>query len=83
MGANAKNYDVMDLTTGEFFHFAEGTRIKNVEVFAGSGMRTIFRKAQKYADRYGGKAEYWQHVKGYGILETDDGDREAEVYWKI
>lgn len=81
LGAKAKNYNVMDLTTGEFFHFAEGSRLKNVEVFAGRGVRTIFRNAQKYADRYGGNAEDWQHVKGYGTLETDDGDREAEVHW--
>lgn len=81
LGAKAKNYTVMDLSTGEFFQFAQGSRIQNVEVFAGKGSRTEFRKAQKYADRHGGKAEDWQHVKGHGVIETPEGDRNAEVHW--
>lgn len=81
LGAKAKNYTVMDLATGEFFQFAQGSRIQNVEVFAGKGTRTEFRKAQKYADRHGGKAEDWQHVKGHGVIETSEGDRNAEVHW--
>ena len=32
LGAKAKNYDVMDLLTGETFHFAEGSKIQDVEV---------------------------------------------------
>lgn len=81
LGAKAKNYTVMDLETGEFFQFAQGTKIQNVEVFAGKGVRTEFRKAQKYADRYGGAPEDWQHVKGHGVIETPEGDRNAEVHW--
>ena len=81
LGAKAKNYTVMDLETGEFFQFAQGTRIQNVEVFAGKGTRKEFRKAQKYADRYGGAQEDWQHVKGHGVIETPEGDRAAEVHW--
>lgn len=81
LGAKAKNYTVMDLTTGEFFQFSPGSRIQNVEVFAGKGSKTEFRKAQKYADRHGGKPEDWQHVKGHGLIETADGDRPAEVHW--
>lgn len=81
VGAKAKNYTVMDLETGEYFQFAQGSRIQNVEVFAGKGTRTEFRKAQKYADRHGGSPEDWQHVKGHGVIETPDGDRNAEVHW--
>lgn len=81
VGAKAKNYDVMDLATGEKYHFAEGTKLQNVEVFAGKGTRTIFRKAGEYAERYGGNAKDWQHVKGFGILDTPDGDRDVEVHW--
>lgn len=81
LGAKAKNYTVMDLSTGEFFQFAQGTRIQNVEVFDGKGSKTEFRKAQKYADRHGGNPEDWQHVKGHGVIETPDGDRNAEVHW--
>ena len=81
VGAKSKNYDVMDLATGEMFNFAEGTKIQNIEVFAGKGTHTIYRNADKYAKKYGGKAEDWQHVKGFGWLATADGDTKAEVHW--
>lgn len=81
VGAKARNYEVMDLDTGERFHFAEGTKIQDVEVFAGKGVKSPFRKAEKYADRYGGKPEDWQHAKGFGVLATPEGDREVEVHW--
>lgn len=81
VGAKARNYEVMDLDTGEMFHFAEGTKIQDVEVFAGKGVKSPFRKAEKYADRYGGKPEDWRHAKGFGVLATPEGDREAEVHW--
>lgn len=75
------DYSVMDLASGEFFKFAQGSRLKNVQVFAGKGVNTPFRKAQKYADRYGGDPENWQHVKGFGVIEAEDGERDAEVHW--
>ncbi|MCD8328833.1 MAG: hypothetical protein LUC25_07055 [Ruminococcus sp.] len=81
IGAKAANYEIIDFETGEMFHFAEGTKIQNVEVFAGKGTKTEFRKAEKYANKYGGVAEDWQHAKGYGVVETLDGDRRAEVHW--
>jgi SPP1 gp7 family putative phage head morphogenesis protein len=81
VGAKAKNYEVMDLSTGEMFHFVEGTKIQNVEVFAGKGAKSPYRKAYVYANEYGGKIEDWQHVKGFGWLETPEGDRHAEVHW--
>ena len=71
----------MDLQTGEMYHFAEGTKLQDVEVFAGKGTKTPFRKADKYAERYGGEAKNWQHVKRFGTLDTPDGDRNAEVHW--
>ena len=81
LGAKAANYDVMDLLTGEIYHFVEGSKIQNVEVFAGKGVKTPFRRAEKFAARYGGKPEDWQHAKGFGLLDTPDGDREVEVHW--
>lgn len=81
LGAKAKNYQVMDLATGEMFNFVEGTRLQNVEVFAGKGSKTPYRNAYKYANTYGGKAEDWQHVKGDGWIAFTDGDRYAEVHW--
>ena len=81
LGAKASNYDVLDLATGEKYYFVEGTHIQNIQVFAGKGTRTEYRNAYKYANVYGGNVEDWQHVKGNAWLNTDDGDRFAEVHW--
>jgi len=81
LGAKAKNYKVRDLATGEEFTFVEGTRLQDVEVFAGKRSKTPYRNAFEYADEYGGKIDDWQHVKGKAWLETPEGERLAEVHW--
>ena len=81
VGAKAKNYDIMDLATGEIFHLVEGTRLHDVEVFAGKGTRTTFRDAEKYAERYGGDPENWQHTKGFGTVDYYGDEIEAELHW--
>ena len=81
IGAKSLNYDVFDLETGEMFKFVEGTRLQDVEVFAGKGVRKVYERAYKYADRYGGEPEEWQHVKAKGWLSTSEGDKYAEVHW--
>ena len=81
LGAKAKNYDIMDFETGEIYHFTEGTRIQNAEVFAGKGTNDEYRNAYKMARKYGGQISDWQHVKGFGWVSTPDGDGYAEVHW--
>ncbi len=83
LGAKAKNYDVYDPATGEYYRFKEGTRIQDREVFAGYGSRTPLHEgvAEGLSEQCGGESEKWQHVKGFGTLDTPDGDREAEVHW--
>ena len=81
VGAKAKNYDILDFSTGEYYHLVEGTRLQNKEVFAGKGAKTSYRKAYVYAERYGGNIEDWQHVKALGTVSTGDGDRLAEIHW--
>ena len=81
LSAKAKNYDVMDLQTGEIFHFVEGTKIQDAKVFAGKGSKMVFQKADKYAERYGGNPSDWQHCKGNGILDFYGEERKAEVHW--
>ena len=81
VGAKAKNYQIMDLSTGEMFNLVEGTNLQNVEVFAGKGVKIPYHNAHKYADAYGGKMEDWQHVKGNGWIAYTDGDRYAEIHW--
>ncbi len=81
LSAKAKNYDIMDLVSGDIYHIAEGTKIQNVKVFAGKGTRVEFRNAAKYAERYGGTPENWQHVKGFCELVTPEGNIKAEIHW--
>lgn len=81
VGAKARNYDIMNLQTGDMYHLTEGSALQDIQVFAGQETRVKFRDADKYAKRYGGNAEDWQHVKGRGFVDTEEGDRPAELHW--
>ena len=81
LGAKAKNYDIMDLNTGEMFRLVEGSHLQNVEVFAGKGGYKPYNNAWKYARDFGGKVEDWQHVKGFGLVDYYGEAREAELHW--
>ena len=81
VGPKGQNYWVFDFQTGSEYQLAPDTVIKNVEVFAGKGTKTPFRKAEKFVERYGGNAEDWQHAKGTGVLRTEEADRPAEIHW--
>ena len=81
VGAKAKNYDIMDLQTGDIYHLSEGSRLQDIQVFAGKGTRVPFRNADKYVNRYGGDVENWQHVKGRGLVDTPEGTRPVELHW--
>lgn len=81
IGAKWKNEQITDLATGKTYRFVEGTKLQNKEVFAGAGVSTKYRKAMKYANRYGGESEEWMHVKAVTEIE-DDADRYwVEVHW--
>lgn len=83
IGARALNYDVKDPGSGRRYHFAEGTTISRVEVFAGRGTRNKLRPkvAEGLTRRYGGKIRSWQHVKGIGTIVKGDRFVTAEVHW--
>ena len=81
LGAKAKNYEILDLQTGEWYEFVEGTALQDVHIFAGKGTKTPYRKAADFATCYGSQASDWQHVKGVGHIAASDGDRMAEVHW--
>ena len=81
LGAKAKNYDIMDLATGEHFSLVEGTSLRNVQVFAGKGAKKPYEKAWKYASKKGGREEDWQHVKGIGTVDYYDEYHDAELHW--
>ena len=83
VGAKAKNYVVVDKSTGEEYYFVEGTRTQNAQVFAGKGGVKPLREevAQGLSDEFGGKPEDWQHCKAKGWLDVDGEAVKAEVHW--
>ncbi len=83
VGAKAKNYVVVDKSTGEEYYFIEGTRTQNAQVFAGKGGVKPLREevAQGLAAEFGGKPEEWQHCKAQGWLDVDGEAVKAEVHW--
>ena len=83
IGAKAKNYVVVDKSTGEEYYFVEGTRTQNAQVFAGKGgVKPLHEEvAQGLAAEFGGKPEDWQHCKGKGWLDVDGESVKAEVHW--
>lgn len=83
VGAKAKNYDIIDPSTGDFFHFVEGTKIQNAEVFAGYSTKKSLNEAvaDGLSREFGGDPAKWQHAKGIGTLDYYGEEIKAEVHW--
>ncbi len=83
VGAKSKNYDIFDAETGEYFHFAEGTKIQNSEVFAGYKVKKPLKEevAEGLAEEFGGDPKKWQHAKGNGVVNYNGEELKAEVHW--
>lgn len=83
LGAKSKNYDILEPNTGEYFHFVEGSKVQDTQVFAGKGSKRRLHPgvAEGLSEQLGGKSENWQHVKGHGIIDYYGEDRPAEVHW--
>lgn len=74
-----KRSDILDLCTYKRYKFVSD--ITGVYAFAGKGSSKEFRDAKKYADRYGGKAEDWQHCAGHATISNGKVTADAEVHW--
>lgn len=83
LGAKAKNYDVFDPESGEFFQFSEDSYIQNTEVFAGKNTKKSLHNgvAEGLCEQFGGLPENWQHCKGNGTIDYYGEPRPAEVHW--
>lgn len=67
---------------GTVAHFVEGSKLHNIEVFAGKGTKKPIRDVERLVKTYGGKAEDWQKVKGFGTIVLGNGETEdAELHW--
>lgn len=76
--ANKKS-DILDLVTWNRYRFSSD--ITGVYAFAGKGSSKEFRDAAKYAERYGGKKEDWQHCAGTASITNGDKTFMVEVHW--
>ena len=83
VGARTRNYDILDVQTGDIYHFAEGTKIQNVEVFAGYKVKKPLKEevAEGLTNEFGGDVKKWQHVKGNGVIDYNGEEVKAEVHW--
>ena len=83
VGAKIHNYDVEDPETDEIFHFVEGSKLQNSEVFAGKGVKSELNEdvVLGLSKEFGGSPENWQHCKGHGIIDYYGEERPAEVHW--
>ena len=83
VGAKALNYDILDPATGEYYQFAEGSKIQDAQVFAGKGCKKPLKEevAKGLAEQIGGKASDWQHCKGVGVVDCKGDEVKAEVHW--
>lgn len=57
--------------------------IRNVEVFAGKGVRNKLnpKVAKGLSEQIGGRPRDWKHLKGIGTLDYKGHARDAEVHW--
>lgn len=83
VGAEARNYDILDPSTGEYFHFIPGTRINNVETFAGYGTRDSLKEevVEGLSEEFHVTKDLWKHCKGTGHIDVYGSDELAEVHW--
>lgn len=76
-----KTTDILDLGTKQRFTFKSGSKITEVQVFAGKGCSKEFRDAEKYARRWGGKKEDWQHCAGQAQITNGRKVFNREIHW--
>ena len=69
------------LPDGTFSKITEGTKISDIETFAGKGSKTDLRVKNFLVQNYGGSAGNWQHSKGRGYIDTADGPKKAVIHW--
>lgn len=83
LGAAALNYDVKDPKSGKSYKFLEGSSIRDVQVFAGRGVRNKLKPevSQGLCQQVGGRPRDWKHVKGIGTIDVNGHPADAEVHW--
>lgn len=81
-GAKFSNYEVLDRSTGETFHFVEGQKIR-IETFAGAGGKKTLREEVKQglAEQFNVNPDEIAHCKAIGYLDYYGEAIKADVHW--
>ena len=82
IGAAFSNYDVLDRSTGETFHFMEGQNY-HIETFAGAGGKKPLREEVKQglAKQFNVNPDEIAHCKAIGYLDYYGEPVKADVHW--
>ena len=80
LSAKWANYDIA-MPDGTVAHFVEGSKLHNIEVFAGKGTKKPIRDIDRLVKTYGGKPEDWMKVKGIGTISYRGEENKAEIHW--
>lgn len=78
---NRKDSSIIKLPDGGYAHLYPGTKMEDIEVFAGPGSKKELRVRFHLAENYGGDSESWTHVKGHGYLEINGEPKKAMIHW--
>lgn len=78
-----RNYDIVNKSNGKVYHFSEGSKIQNSQVFARKGSsRSLKQEVRKgLSEKFSEKPVRWQHCKGNGLLDYDGEEHPAEIHW--
>ena len=82
IGAAFSNYDVLERSTGEIFHFVEGQNY-HIETFAGAGGKKPLREEVKQglAKQFNVNPDEIAHCKAIGYLDYYGEPVKADVHW--
>lgn len=82
IGAAFSNYDVLERSTGEIFHFVEGQNY-HIETFAGAGGKKPLREEVKQglAKQFNVNPDEIAHCKAIAYLDYYGEPVKADVHW--
>ena len=82
LGARSWNdMDILVPWSNSTAKLAPGTRLQNVETFAGKGTRVKIRDTQRLEETYNIPADKWEKTKGFGTVIFEGEEYEAEIHW--
>lgn len=69
VGAKSKNHDIQ--YGDKIVHLVEDTYLRDKEIIAGKGRKRKIDEIDRLVKQYGGDANKWVKVKGFGTVDND------------